>query len=188
MGFLRFNDNQPDYLSQGRLVVPPLVDVFIETGTNYGNTLMNAANTFAECHSIESHYLTYLAAVQRFRHTNAKVYYGSSPNLLSHIIDPAKSTLFWLDAHHHDQETDEYGQCPLLFELNIIASTQWESPVYILIDDAYYFMEEFWTMPGRDVSHRNDWPTSDQIKEKLPGHRVELVEQLSILMCTPNWA
>lgn len=161
MSTLKFAENQLGDLP----VAPPQVEVFIETGTCEGNTLANAAAVFGECLSIELHYPNYLNNAKKFLPSkNVRVFYGSSPDVLPNIINPNKTTLFWLDAHFMpgldvsvptwtpipDCKPDKYGQCPLLAELDAIVSLPWSVPFYVLIDDSHLFEPKFWDTPTKD--------------------------------------
>lgn len=204
-------------------LAPPAADIFIETGTCAGETLTNAVavERFKECHSIECYRPSYFNMVKQFLHQpKAKIYFGSSPDVLPAIIDPTKPTLFWLDAHYVPDfgqyasagfpEIDKYGQCPLLSELDAIMAFHWTAPAFILIDDAHCFTEEFWNAEAdktpqadgtiledvvrigeksylRNGLKREEWPTIDQIKAKLPRHRVEVQNNfIDIIMGFPN--
>lgn len=183
-------------------ISPPPVEVFIETGTSEGKTLLNAAEVYGECHSIECHFPTYLKAAQLFLHNpKVKVYYGSSPQVLPWLIDPKKSTLFWLDAHYMptpdtlEAHCDEFGQCPLLAELDAIMAAPWEAPFFVLIDDAFLYSDEYWNAPVilnngleytllnnvaglRGGMRREEWPTLEQIQKKLPKHKLVRVNNV----------
>lgn len=214
MGQLLFTGTQR--ASDGNIairVVPPKTDVFIETGTCLGETLINATEVYNECHSIECYRPAYFDMIKRFLHEpRAKIYFGSSPDVLPWIIDPKKSTLFWLDAHFvpgNDLIVDRYGQCPLLAELDVIMSVEWQSMPYIIIDDAHCFNEMFWTSPtttapqhnGKVVEDvvcvgywaylrkgmkREEWPTFEQIKTKLPKHHLTVNIETDAIMCVPH--
>lgn len=207
MGLLRFQEGQ-----EGSVwLAPPPADVFVETGTSEGRTLANASQVFKECHSIEMNQDVYLAAIKRFRRVpNVRIYHGSSPDVLSCILDPTKSTFFWLDAHYDPgsiEIPDKYGQCPLLEELKAIMSVEWQAPVYIMIDDAHVFFDDFWNRPAVDHTNpdgtvvpdvvrmgniglrrtnlrREEWPTFEQIQKLLPNH--ELVQIEDVLRGTPK--
>lgn len=212
MGQLVFKDTQRSSPWNAAIYIsPPAAEVFIETGTCAGETLSNAVDveTFKECHSVECYQPAYLKMVKHFLHVpKAKIYLGSSPDILPYLIDPKRATLFWLDAHyvpdfgqyqeHGEPVLDLYGQCPLLAELDVIMALQWEAPAYILIDDAHLFGQEFWDAASdqgvqpdgtiledivkigdasflRKGLKRDQWPTMEQIKAKLPKHRVEVI-------------
>lgn len=209
MGQLKFLDTQ-----EGTAWVNALsLEMFIETGTEDGGTLANAAEVFSACHSIEIDHNVYLKASRRFLHNkNVKVYHGNSPDVLPWLIDPTKPTLFWLDAHYDAGSVEvpnKYGQCPLLAELGVIASFDWKAPAYIMIDDAHCFSDLFWDLPGmiyttpygnqipdvvkigkkgwrRSGCRREEWPSLEQIKVVLPNHIFSLREYEDIIMGTPK--
>ncbi|MEX0675916.1 MAG: hypothetical protein WD063_02495 [Pirellulales bacterium] len=167
-----------EFAFRGQSVVRP---VFIETGTYQGETLANAlAAGFEELHSIEVCASNYELAKARFTdHAQVHLHFGSSPEILPRIIDPAIPTTFWLDAHYQGSSRAEqdpaYGECPLLAELGIIFSHDW-SPI-VLIDDAYMFDERM-----RGGFQRSQWPSVEQIRAALPL-AYELSEEDEILVC-----
>ncbi len=162
-------------------------DVFIETGTYHGKTLQYAAEAeFKELHSIECKEENYLIACDRLKDfDNAKIYHGTSPDILPEIIDGEKETTFWLDAHYQggakDEMHEKYGECPLLEELKVITSVEWKTTPYILIDDYHCFTGDFWS----DKFDRKQWPTLDQIKALLPKElKINIAND--IMYCLPN--
>jgi hypothetical protein len=152
-------------------------EVFIETGTYMGETLMAAVQAgFPELHSIELSWERYLRAESIFSvYPQVHLHQGSSPDVLARIIDPTKPTLFWLDAHFQGESDtplgDQYGQCPLLAELLVIRAMEWSEPLVILIDDAGMFQSR----PG-GVFVAEEWPTVEEIEASLPGFRTEIEE------------
>lgn len=87
-----------DFQFRGRSLV---TDVFIETGTFRGDSLMNAvAAGFRQLDSIECCERLYQAARRRFAdYAHVSLHLGSSGGILPKITDPELATTFWLDAH-----------------------------------------------------------------------------------------
>ena len=116
-------------------------ELFIETGTYRGDSLVHAAKQdFRVLHSIEYDVKNYEQAVSRFSDvSNIYLHHGSSPDVLPVIIDKHATTTFWLDAHYQgtrqEEQDMEYGQCPLMAELEIITSVKWDTLPFIIIDD-----------------------------------------------------
>ena len=117
-------------------------DIFIETGTYYGDGIMLALQVgFKEIHSIDCSITFYGKACIKFRpHNNVKLYLANSDRvLLSIMADIQEPVTFWLDAH------DNYYHSPLLDELDIIARHAIKEHT-ILIDDVDDFIEYGWTV------------------------------------------
>jgi hypothetical protein len=159
--------------------------LFVETGTNEGNTLAHASLRFEHCISIEQNEKLYLAAVERFKFKpNVRVYKGHSPLILPKVLDPAIETTFWLDAHYsaNGNTMEVHGECPLMDELAVIVGLNWKVPPIILIDDAFMFDDSvfapdtedcFWKSNKTDhiVYHRNQWPRVEEIDAVLTGYK-----------------
>lgn len=145
-------------------------DVLIETGTYRGFSLgLAAQHPYNEIHSIEfiKEYADDVAA--RFSNlAHVHVHNGSSPDILPKIIDPARATIFFLDAHYQaslDHEMDPaFGQCPVLEELRIIRETPWQVKPFILVDDAY----EFDPARRSPKMKPGDWPDTADIEAAMP--------------------
>ena len=175
---------------KGRSLV---TDTFIETGTHEGKTLANMVQSglFKTYHSIELRNACYQKVKPRFvNHSNIHLHLGSSPGVLREIIDPSRSTTFWLDAHYQGRQREEIdpadGECPLLGELEVILAFEWEQLPVIIIDDAEIFR------PGRGAVRRGtanfdfkQWPTTAEIKSSL-GAAYDVVEAGSLIYGLPK--
>ena len=154
-------------------------EVFIETGTGQCETLKHAAQQYPTCHSIEQDVSLYREAVRRFRQLkHVSIHHGLSQNVLPAIIDPMRSTTFWLDAHQCGREgwpgvttkPADGPECPLIEELQIIAVIDWKTPPIVCIDDAFLFLDEAWTDGRHENLHQDRWPTLAEVKAALPTH------------------
>ncbi len=174
---MRWAPNQ-DYSSRGlHFGVYKLVrDVFIETGTFRGDTLMSAvAAGFRQLYSMECCERLYRAACRRFANCpHVRLHLGSSPDILPKIMDPALATTFWLDARYQGYDRDEFdlavGECPLLLELAAIRAVPWKTPPVIVIDDAAIFRHGFDHLG--ELGMRFDpcqWPSIEQVRQALPA-------------------
>jgi hypothetical protein len=120
-------------------------EIFIETGTFEGESLEFAASLpFSEIHSCDVSLRHYQNAVEKFKdEPRIKLYLASSHTLLQTIIDPDKTTTFWLDGHWQNNTSDELcpeaSECPLEAELRQIFSFNWKTRPVILIDDANHY-------------------------------------------------
>ena len=145
-----------DWEKNGRPIPPPHIvkveivkeyahkfskEIFIETGTYYGDMIIETQNIFNQIYSIELDKDLYLKAKRLFNNiTNIHILQGDSskvlPNLLSKIKKPC---LFWLDAHYSGGITAKGNlNTPIMFELKSILSHKIKDHV-ILIDDARCF-------------------------------------------------
>src|SRR5262249_34974387 len=120
----------------------PMTEVFIETGTNKGDSLAAAvAAGYPACLSVEFVEGLHLFASERFPgQPRVRLFHGSSPDTLPKMIDPTRTTTFWLDAHYSGSDRSwqdpRYGECPLLEELKVIMAAPWQSWPILCIDDA----------------------------------------------------
>lgn len=108
-------------------------DVFVETGTLFGDGVRNALWAgFKEIHSIEEKELVYVYIYKKFSDCdNVKLHLGDSSKILFDVIKNInKRITFWLDAH--DAQIGPDG--PLLEELKAIARHPIKEHT-ILIDD-----------------------------------------------------
>lgn len=155
-------------------------DVYIETGFGHGQSLKEAVDHgFETLHVIEIDEKLVKMAHGAFDGVpELTIHHGSSPDVLPGIIDPARQTLFWLDAHFSaglytsDSERDRaqldprYGECPLMAELAAIVAVQWIVDPVILIDDAVCFIAEKYE--GYHASwDRSQHPTLAEIRSTL---------------------
>lgn len=97
---------------------------------------------------------------------------GSSPDLLRAMLNPEESTTCWLDAHWQhagdDEMAPQHGQCPLLYELEVVRTMAWRERPILCIDDAAIFCTNWWwDQPWSQGFHRSEWPTFEQIVDAL---------------------
>lgn len=119
------------------------LDLFVETGTFKGDSLAEARQIFTTCHSIEIADEFYQIAKKRFENeSNIHLLLGNSAEKLKEIdFSNAPAAFFWLDAHYSGGPTGGKDDCPLLREVEHIASLPIEK--YILIDDARYVLSPY---------------------------------------------
>lgn len=168
------------------------VPVFIETGLGHGQSLSQALKQpFAALHSIEIDQTLIDHWDKKFGpDPRLTIHHGSSPDILPRIIDPARATMFWLDAHYSagqytsNSDVDKsrldprFGQCPLLAELAIIRAIPWTVRPWIYIDDAACF-----SLPVYEGMYaqydRRQYPTEAEIRAALPpDYVVDVVDML----------
>ena len=160
--------------------------MYIETGVGEGTSFKNALRAgFRVLHGIECNqicYDTYQDTLCSFVPSGVEAYLhlGSSIDLLDEVIDTRYPTTFWLDAHytgHYEYRNmdERHGECPLLLELEIIVSKDWDFKPIILVDDAVIFTEEFWERDEVNPNlHREEWPVLRQILRVLRGYTMTL--------------
>jgi hypothetical protein len=110
-------------------------EIFIETGTNVGSTLVHVSKDFPNitaysCEPDKEAFELALSKTKNFKNTH--IYKELSPNMIYRITKEnpsllSKNTVFWLDAH-------DYGyQWPLKDEISFITKNFKQG--YIFIDD-----------------------------------------------------
>lgn len=176
----------------GQLTVPHLsrlgagITHFVETGTYHGDTLLHAVEyaRFDSIQSVELDQALYEFAARRLRGVaNVRLYRGNSVELLPIIVDPARATLFWLDAHYTGPNTSAMPsmQCPLLKELEAILAMDWLAPYRIVIDDAGAFNPKWWKANSRPHQLgyiQAEWPVEQDIFTLLHNHGCAWVTRL----------
>ena len=116
-------------------------EIFIETGTLYGDTPWHFRKTFRAIHTIEVEPNLAQIARERFhRHRHIRVWQGDSSSLLAEICrDIDKPCVLYLDGHYsHGITGMGEDECPVLNELRHVFG-QLRHPFRIVIDDARLF-------------------------------------------------
>ena len=168
-------------------------DVFIETGTQVGNSFEQAmAQPFRRLYTIEVNTDNHMAALRRFEHRlefrcpcgcgfeqKASLHHGSSPELLPRIVDPERDTTLFLDAHFVSENVNEmdarYGQCPLLRELEIIATVPWKTKPLVVIDDSRMFDGSCKRDAIVNPNFKwDEWPDLNDIMRVVAHHRFNM--------------
>lgn len=136
------------------------IQIFVETGTFIGNTLIGLHQSFQKLYSIELDKGIFRLAKKRLSgYSNIEILHGDSaehlPKILNSISEPA---IFWLDAHYSSGVTGLGElQTPVMQELKAI----FNHPVkrhFILIDDV------------KDFNGLNDYPTVDEMLNFISNH------------------
>jgi len=133
------------------------VDIFIETGTFIGNSLIGLKDEFSSLYSIELDPGIYQIARKRLiDYPHVKIIQGDSSKILPGIIkDLSQPAIFWLDAHYSSGVTAKGElQTPVVKELKGIFSHHIKRHC-ILIDDV------------KDFNGTNDYPTVDWLLEYI---------------------
>ena len=118
--------------------------VFIETGTFYGQMVKSVIPYFDKVISIEIFEPLFLLNKKAFKsNKNVSLYLGDSSIVLNSILNnDMKSVLYWLDGHYSGEGTG-LGNIvsPILNEIEIIMSKNIEK-YCIIIDDLRLFTNE----------------------------------------------
>ena len=112
-------------------------EIFVETGTYYGNTSEWASSEFKNIFTIElSEYLYNITKEKLLLKRNINHILANSKNVLPNILKTIDSNVvFWLDGHYSGGVTaGEDDPCPLREELGIILKRYNDD--IIIIDDA----------------------------------------------------
>lgn len=139
------------------------LDVFVETGTYYGETAKKMSFEFRKVYTIEKSEIMFKKASQNLNHlSNITIINGDSREHLKDIIENNNNILFWLDAHWSGGDTyGEGDECPLIEELKIIFNYQ--KNYVILIDDARFFLS-----PPPHRHNYKMWPSMKDIFNVIP--------------------
>lgn len=150
-------------------------DVFIETGTYRGNSVLRALEYgFKEVHTIEVSPLRFLGLdklhPELCNDPTVHRYLESSRECLASIVEQFKdrNVVFWLDAHYVGMSLDErdsVSECPILSELEAIAAVHWSQSVVVCIDDLNMFRGG----ANVNVFTFSDWPQESQMREIMQG-------------------
>ena len=150
-------------------------NIFVETGTFFGDTVNYFKSFFNKVYSIELSPDLAAKAKRRFEsEKNIQIIEGDSGKILSALVKEIQEpVLFWLDGHYSSEffvgeEFIKTGRgekdTPVFEELAAILSSSVNH--ITLIDDARLF------------TGANDYPTIDQIRQLVqklkPGHSVKV--------------
>lgn len=126
------------------------LNVFIETGTYFGDMVEAIRPLFAQVYSIEiDEYLARRAADRFARYTNVRIIQGDSsavlPVLLRSVHEPC---VFWLDAHQSGGITGS-GPTITALEGELVAIRGHHPDDLILVDDAISLGRDGYPSPER---------------------------------------
>lgn len=160
------------------------LDVFIETGTNTGDTPWALRFEFNQIYTIELDDKLYREAVNRLSPaTNIEVLYGDSAEVLPYVLTRIdRPALVWLDGHHSGPGTARGAlDTPVCQELEALFKDG--RPHVILVDDARIFdgQPEHWDEP-----HYKDYPTLEWIHELANANDYDYMLKDDIVRLTPT--
>ncbi len=143
------------------------INVFIETGTYYGDMVSAQIGNFGKIISIEINAQFYRDAVCRFdKDKNVRIIHGNSKDVLYGVLEGiGEPCIFWLDGHYFRPEHTPRGesQSPVLEELDIILAHPYRH--VILIDDMRLFDGIY-------------YPSVGQVKEKMKGYNYLIADDI----------
>lgn len=158
------------------------LDVFVETGTFEGESVLSLRDYFEEIYTTELSKEYFELCGKKFAGIDKiKLYNYDSPEFLRKIrksVDK-KSVLYWLDAHWcvADKTAGEKSQCPLLNELEAIKSLN--EKCVIIIDDARLFLA-----PPPSPHEISQWPDFNSVISSLEqlsdGHEMMILNDTII--------
>jgi hypothetical protein len=158
------------------------INLFIETGTFYGETTKWAAGIFKNVKTIEFSENIFLNTKSTYSYlSNVEFIYGDSRKELRKIIENNNEpAIFWLDAHWCSMGTyGESDQCPLLEELDIICSNNLDH--IVLIDDARLFLS-----PPPLPHSTKYYPSIAEIIHKFNQFTYYILIFEDVIICIPN--
>ncbi len=123
-------------------------NTFVETGSQEGWTFYVAKEYgFNTMYGIELMEEFYITSVEKFKDDkNINLFLGESPDILTELCPFLDQPVtFWLDAHASGPNIPggKYGGCPLIQELEAIATSPCKDHV-IMIDDVRLFGSNEW--------------------------------------------
>jgi hypothetical protein len=158
-------------------------DVFIESGTSYGNTVKNAKNIFNEVYSIECDENLYQRAQQQFSNdSNVHLYHGDSGKKIGEILSSVqgKKLMFWLDGHYSGFGQKPESNTPIIQELIAIKNSDINDAV-ILIDDICCYKPTTKNIP--EIAQ--GYPSVDELRELLydinPAYEIMIYGDIAIV-------
>lgn len=149
--------------------------VFVETGTNAGDTPWALMDQFERLYTIEIGRDLFHAARDRFVGTNVMCLHGDSATVLPAVLREIGETpaLLWLDGHACSSNVAERGKqdSPIIEELEAVFATG--VPHVVLVDDARLF---------KGMSHYGewDWPEIGDVAmlAREHGYRFECADDI----------
>jgi len=116
-------------------------EIFVETGTLYGETISNMVNSFNELYTIEVSEDLH-ARFNRSNYNRDKInsILGDSSEILKNLVpNLTKNTVFYLDGHYSSGETAKGAKdVPLIEELDCI-NDYFKHEALIIVDDVRLF-------------------------------------------------
>ena len=115
--------------------------IFIETGTNIGETLEGCRTAFETLYSVELDDVLYERARKRFEaYPQIHIFHGDSAAYLTRLVPTIEvPVVYWLDAHYSGNDTARGDKDTPIAEELTTCLNHWIPGSAILIDDARLF-------------------------------------------------
>jgi hypothetical protein len=157
------------------------IGCFVETGTYLGDGAIYAASVFPRVVTIEIKSEYQQQAMARAQGRDIEFLLGDSASLLPRVVSGLEGTaFFWLDGHAGAGFFADEDNCPLLAELEAIATSP--HPHVIVIDDARAFLA-----PCPPPFNFECWPTLFEVLNKararFPYYCVVICDAI---ICVPD--
>ncbi len=121
-------------------------DIFIETGTLWGDTTLRMKDHFKQVHTIElspKYFHIFNEKVKNSEIQNIKCHFGDSSQVIPEILKTLQvnqKCVFWLDGHWSSEDTSQGDKdCPLIEECLGINEFYSADNAIIIIDDYRLF-------------------------------------------------
>lgn len=164
------------------------LNVFVETGTNDGETPWVLKDNFNELHTIELGSRQYRLAVERFAdYPHVHCHRGDSAVVLSRVLSKiSEPALIWLDGHYSGPGTAQGSKnTPVVEELEAIFRDG--RPHVVLIDDARCFYggaeNPIGGTPAYD--HYGTWTSLEDLRKLSEANGYDYEEKNDIIRLTP---
>ena len=120
---------------------PPNFDLFIETGTHKGCTVISMDPHFDELHTIEITEHFYNFAQRRYTGNKINFHLGDSTKVLPDLLEQCrgKPAIFFLDAHWSCDKTGKGEKDVPLLEEVVLINKHYNEPCIIVVDDYRLF-------------------------------------------------
>lgn len=145
--------------------------VFVETGTNRGDTLEAVREFFDDAYSIEIGPTLYEAAQRRFADfSNVHLLLGDAREVLSELIHdlPSSRVIFYLDAHcQYDDASPEGKAQGTSVPAEIQAISKVRPDTVVLIDDARLFSPSLIADGVNKESVLGTWPALAEMLQQI---------------------
>jgi hypothetical protein len=159
MSFINHNNVSSIVKKLGQIISK--YNIFIESGTFGGETIVNLRNSFQTLYTIElsEKYYQYFDEIRnREKYYNIQNLFGDTVEVLPKILDSLKETdrvIFWLDGHWSSLDTAKGEKdCPVIDECISIDQIYKSDEAIILIDD-YRLFGTFIAEDWLDVTEEN---------------------------------
>lgn len=164
-----------DTIKARGLLVP---NVFVETGTFWGENIPSKLPFFKEIHSIDLKEEYVVQARNKFPFPNVTFHHGDSAEVLARLVNTwNEPVVFYLDAHWSGGETAKGSkETPLLEEMTILGKRQYDDIIFI--DDTRFFGKKmFGGIPGDHMWPYTEFDWRDVTLENILknfGHDVDI--------------